>query len=210
MKEMTITKFSQQLSSAEPTPGGGAAAGVAGALGVSTIMMAIRFSTSSKKITAADIAMLEDQIIELENYRVEMLELIDADATGFEPLAAAFGMPKNTDLEKTARAEALASGYIKALEAPRRLLMIASEVVDRISTLLPYIKKSIISDIGVGSQLLNSAAKSSVLNVYINTESMIDKTEAAKITEESKEKLVNIIADTEKIYKEVQNKIQNY
>lgn len=207
MKEWSITTFSEKLASDEPTPGGGAGAGVAGALGVSAIMMAIRFSTTAKKLTDSEKELLVSQIDVLEAKRVKMLDLIDEDATGFEPLAAAFAMPKATDAEKADRDQALQAGYMIALSTPASLLDTAIETVEIVNAVLPFIKKSIISDIGVGVQLLRSAAYASLLNVTINTESLSDAAQGQEIYQNTVTKLENVSKEIDMVFEKVQNKI---
>lgn len=207
MKEWTITHFSEKLASDEPTPGGGAGAGVAGALGVSAIMMAIRFSTTAKKLSDSEKELLLAQIDVLEAKRVKMLELIDEDATGFEPLAAGFAMPKATEAEKAARDKALQEGYMIALSTPASLLDTAIETVKIVDTVFPYIKKSIISDIGVGIQLLRSAAYASLLNITINTESLSDTVKGQEIYQDSVAKIASVTNEIDSLFENVQNKI---
>ena len=54
-----------------------------------------------------DVAVKLAELLELEDTRVRLLELIDADAEAFAPLAAAYGMPKGTEEEAAAQQAAL-------------------------------------------------------------------------------------------------------
>lgn len=205
MKESRIIDFVDKLGSKEPTPGGGAAAGVAASMGVGAIVMAMEFS-NGKPLEEDEKDLLTNRINELNEIKEIFKDIIDRDATDFEPLSNAYGMPRETDEEKAARTEAIQEGLITASQPPLDLLNNAKKVFDIAEEVLPLIKKGIISDVGVGVQLLRSAILSSSLNVYINASSLKDEETKNKYIKDTEETLEEYVAKADAIFNEV-NKV---
>ena len=205
MKESRIIDFVDKLGSKEPTPGGGAAAGVAASMGVGAIVMAMEFS-NGKPLEEDENDLLTNRINELNEIKEIFKDIIDRDATDFEPLSNAYGMPRATDEEKAARTEAIQEGLITASQPPLDLLNNAKKVFDIAEEVLPLIKKGIISDVGVGVQLLRSAILSSSLNVYINASSLKDEETKNKYIKDTEQTLEEYVAKADAIFNEV-NKV---
>ena len=95
MLNNSLEQFSAKLASAAPTPGGGGAAALAGALAVALGNMVGSLTVGKKKY--ADV---EDRIKELnaasEELRGKLLAQMDEDAKAFEPLSKAYGLPTAT------------------------------------------------------------------------------------------------------------------
>ena len=95
MTKLSCEKFLAELASKAPTPGGGGTAALVGAAGVALGNMVGNLTTGKKKYAAveADIQALNTKADAL---RKELEALVQADADAFAPLAAAYGLPKDT------------------------------------------------------------------------------------------------------------------
>ena len=93
--DKSCSEFAEILAAGTPVPGGGSAAALAGAVGTALGNMVGSLTTGKKKYAHVEDHMyaLMEKAAEL---RVQLLELVDKDAEAFEPLAKAYGMPKNT------------------------------------------------------------------------------------------------------------------
>lgn len=202
MKNASITEFVNKLSSKEPTPGGGAAAGVAAGLGVAAIMMAIEFSNTDKLDEDVQ-TLLTDTLKQFDESKVKFLDIINRDADEFMPLSRAYGMPRATDEEKEARSQAIQEGLVTASQAPLDLIKGAVEVVEQTEKVLPHIKKGIVSDVGVGLQMLRSAMTSSSLNVYINAGSLKDEALVEEYISGTEKKLAATTARIDDLFTKV-------
>ena len=91
--------FLTDLASKEPTPGGGGAAALAGAIAAALTSMVSNLTLGKEKF--ADV---EDKIrpllVSAEILRTRMLALVAADAAVFDGFMKAYKLPKNTDEEK--------------------------------------------------------------------------------------------------------------
>ena len=90
--------FITVLSGKAPVPGGGGASALAGAIGIALGNM-VGSLTVGKKTYAA----VEEDIIQCkkkaDDITARLLDLVEKDAEAFEPLSAAYGMPKSTPEE---------------------------------------------------------------------------------------------------------------
>ena len=95
MTKLSCEKFLAELASKAPTPGGGGTAALVGAAGVALGNMVGSLTTGKKKYAAveADLLTLNERAGAL---RAELEALVQADAEAFAPLAAAYGLPKDT------------------------------------------------------------------------------------------------------------------
>ena len=100
MLEKNVTEFIKELSSASPVPGGGGACAAVGAFAAALGMMVANLTTGKKRYAEVEdeIRDVRDQLTELIS---ELEELVDKDAAAFEPLAEAYGLPKETAEERS-------------------------------------------------------------------------------------------------------------
>ena len=86
--------FVEVLASNAPAPGGGGAAALVGAIGTALGNMVGSLTVGKKKY--ADV---EAEIIALkakcDDLQTQLMDQVPADAVGFEPLAKAYGIPKD-------------------------------------------------------------------------------------------------------------------
>lgn len=198
MKELKITDFVNQLASDQPTPGGGAAAGVTASLGIGAILMAMIFS-KTKKMTEEEQEFLLGKIDQYQQSKEVFIGIIDRDATEFEPLSKAYRMPKDSEEEQAKRHQAIQEGLEIASQPPIDLVQEVDKILADFDRVIPLIKKMIISDVGVGLQMLRSALNASSLNLYIN---------GGQLSDEGKQKEYYELADQK--VKELSEKLDSY
>ena len=180
--------FITVLSGKSPVPGGGGAAALAGAIGIALGNMGGSLTVGKKTYAA-----VEEDIIQCKKKADEitarLLDLVEKDAEAFEPLSAAYGMPKSTPEEIEKKAEVM-------------------EAIDLIETFAEKGSKIAISDAGVGATLLKSALQGASLNIYINTKSMADKEAAASYNKEADELREKYEQKADEIFNRVCSKIR--
>ena len=159
--------FAALLASKTPTPGGGGAAALVGALGVALCSMAGNFTLGKKKYADVedDIKIILDKA---EKLRLELLSLIDEDARAFAPLAEAYAIPK----DNPKRAEILEVATLNACEAPVKMVMCCASAIELLNEMLDKGSRMLISDVGCGALLSLAAMEAAAMNVFINTVSL--------------------------------------
>src|SRR4030088_2679301 len=131
--ERTLRAFSDDLASSAAVPGGGSAAGYAGAMGAALAAMVGRIA-ERKEASEATTTL----IAEADNLRADFIRLVDDDSAAYARVAEAMKMPKTNDEEKRARTERLQAALLAAsrvriavARTSRRLLDLCERTVER-------------------------------------------------------------------------------
>ncbi|WP_417333208.1 cyclodeaminase/cyclohydrolase family protein [Gordonibacter urolithinfaciens] len=176
---MYDTSFIDELASAAPTPGGGGASAYAGALAAALASMVGNLTVGKK--TYADV---EDEVraslARLDALRARLVALVDEDARAFEPLAAAYRLPKATPDEQAAKNAALQQALVGASDVPLAIMRAVADVVDEADYLAHHGSKMARSDAGVAAAFARAASDGASLNIFINAASMDDAAQAAR------------------------------
>lgn len=183
---MVNTEFIEALASKEPTPGGGGASAYAGALASALASMVGNLTVGKKKYADVE-ERVQSELLELADTRLRLLELIDADAAAFAPLAAAYGMARGTDEEAAAQKAALQAALVDACEVPLEIMRQCVQVVESCVFLAKHGSVLAVSDAGAGAVLAKAALLAASLNVRINIASMDDAARAGAYREEMEE-----------------------
>ena len=117
-----------------------------------------------------------------EALRLELEALVQADADAFTPLAAAYGLPKDTPEQAAHKASVLEAALDGASAVP---LQIMEKCAEGIALAGQYAAKGsvlAVSDAGCAAVLCKAALQAASLNVFINTKLMADRSRAAALT----------------------------
>ncbi|WP_247645854.1 cyclodeaminase/cyclohydrolase family protein [Adlercreutzia caecimuris] len=199
---MVNTEFIEALASKEPTPGGGGASAYAGALASALASMVGNLTVGKKKYADVE-KRVQSELLELADTRLRLLELIDADAAAFAPLAAAYGMPRGTDEEAAAQKAALQAALVDACEVPLEIMRQCVQVVESCVFLAKHGSVLAVSDAGAGAVLAKAALLAASLNVRINIASMDDAVRAEAYREEMEELIAAGSALADDVYADV-------
>ena len=172
--------FTAELASAAPVPGGGGAAALLGALSASLCAMAARLSAARAKDPLVGGALAEAGE-RAERLRLRQLELIDADAEAFLPLARAYVLPRETP----GRAETLRQLSLKASETPLEMLRLCAEAIQLLELLLDGASSLLLSDVGCAAAVCRAAVDCAAMNVLVNTRLYRDDPQAREYERET-------------------------
>lgn len=200
--EKNIDKFLAELASSAPTPGGGGAAALCGALGIALGNMVGNLTLGKKKYAGVqeDIAELNAKA---EALRAGFVALVDADAEAFAPLSRAYSIPK----DDPARDEIMEPALLRAAEAPLEIMRKCAEALELISGYAAKGSALAISDAGCAAALCGAAMEAAALNVKINTKSMKNRAVADNINAEMNELLQKYFALSQEIYNDVSGRL---
>lgn len=197
-KETTTGDFLKALASEEPTPGGGGASALCGALGAALASMVGNLTTGKKKY--AQYEQDTRRILEsAEALRERLIACVDEDAACFEPLSRAYGIPKDDPFRDDIMEKALNT----ACSAPMNILRLAAEAVELHGELLVKGSRIMLSDVGVGVLCCQTALKGAALNVLTNTRLMKNRQRAEELNGEVNTLLEKYAPMADKIYGEV-------
>ncbi len=172
------------FSSEAPTPGGGSAAAYAAAMGTSLLVM-VSHLRKSRHNTDEERGVLRDAGARLLALRDELAPLTDEDASAFDAVMAAFRLPKGSDDEKAARADAIQGATLRATLAPLRVMQLSTDALMLALTVARFGNRNAASDVHVGVSLLLAAVGGANENVEINLASLADEGRRLSLREDA-------------------------
>ena len=202
MTKLSCEKFLAELASKAPTPGGGGTAALVGAAGVALGNMVGNLTTGKKKYAAveADIQALNTKADAL---RKELEALVQADADAFAPLAAAYGLPKDTPEQAAHKAAVLEKALDAACAVPLEVMEKCAEGIALVEEYAAKGSVMAVSDAGCAAALCKVALQAASLNVFINTKSMKNREYADELNKKADEMLSVYTKKAEEIYQSV-------
>ena len=171
--DMTIKAFTEKLGSNAPAPGGGSAAGLSGAMGAALISMVCNLTLGKPKYAEHE-PLIKDVLEKSDKLTEDLLDAIQKDADAFDSVIAAFGMPKETDGQKAARADAIQEAYKTATASPEATAEYCLTVMKLAESLLGKSNVNAVSDLAVGATQAHAGLKGALANVRVNLPSMKD------------------------------------
>jgi glutamate formiminotransferase/formiminotetrahydrofolate cyclodeaminase len=163
----TIDEFLEALGSSAPTPGGGAASALAGALAAALSEMVAQLTVGRPRFQEVDDAM-RAAIAQARGLRSELLALIADDERAYAGVSAAYKMPRATDDERVEREAAIQAALLAAMRPPRRMMHCGCEVLALASEVAASGSPSVASDAGCAALLGEAAVRAAGLNVLAN------------------------------------------
>ena len=205
---MKLNDFADETASESPAPGGGSISAYVGALGISLATMVANLSSHK---TGWDARWKEfgDQAAHGQSLKDELLKLVDEDTAAFNKIMDAFGMPKSNEAEKQARANAIQSATLYAIEVPMKVMQLTLQSMELIETMALNGNPNSVSDAGVGALCARAAVCGAFLNVKINASGYNDKAYLKEVLEKGAMMEKEAMAKEAAILKIVNQKIDS-
>ena len=189
MMERTCTQFLAELASKAPTPGGGGTAALVGAAGVALGNMVGNLTTGKKKYAAVE-EKIQALNAKAETLRKELEALVQEDAEAFAPLAAAYGLPKDTPEQAADKERVMETALTRAALVPIKIMQKCLEGITLVYSYAVDGSTMAISDAGCAAVLCKAALQAASLNVFVNTKLMTNR-EFATALEHTAEQLLD-------------------
>jgi glutamate formiminotransferase/formiminotetrahydrofolate cyclodeaminase len=193
-----LLAFADETASESPAPGGGSISAYVGALGASLATMVANLS--SHKRGWDDRWETFSQAAEKgQKIKDALLRAVDDDTDAFNAIMTAFGLPKTTPEEKTARKVAIQAATKQAIEVPFRVMHLAFDTFPLIKEMVETGNPNSITDAAVGALCARAAAYGSFLNVKVNAMGLDDKDYASRVVAEG----TAIVAQADALEREI-------
>ena len=203
---MTCKGFAYETASESPAPGGGSISAYMGALGAALGTMVANLS-SHKAGWDARWKEFSDWADQGQAVMKELIALVDEDTAAFDRIMAALGMPKGSEEEQKARAEALEAATLYATEVPLKTMKAALKVFPIVKAMASEGNPNSVSDAGVGALAARSAVLGAQLNVRINATGLSDREAADRLCNEAAQIAAEAIAEEAAVLEIVNTKI---
>lgn len=204
---MTCRDFAYETASESPAPGGGSISAYMGALGAALGTMVANLS-SHKPGWDDRWKEFSDWADKGQDVMRSLLALVDEDTAAFNRIMAALGMPKGSDEEKKARADALEAATLYATEVPLKTMMESVRSYELLRAMASEGNPNSVSDAGVGALAATAAVRGAHLNVRINAAGLSDREAAARLCAQAQEIETEAAAAEAEIMQIVNSKIR--
>ena len=190
-----LVAFADETASESPAPGGGSISAYVGALGASLGTMVANLS-SHKRGWDSRWEEFSDAAERGQHIKDALLRAVDEDTEAFTLIMHAFGLPKNTPEEKSARKSAIQAGTRRAIEVPLNVMKLASASLPLLRQMVETGNPNSITDGGVGVLCTRAAIRGAFMNIQVNGAGFDDKVFLEQVLAEG-EKMVQDAEKTE-------------
>jgi len=187
---MALADLIDAFSSTDAVPGGGSAAALAGAMGVSLLLM-VAGLPKTKTGTPEETADLAEAAARLHPRRDALLDLVDRDSEAYRQVLNAYRLPRVSDSERAARTAAIDQATRAAIDAPLDVMRLCQQALRGAVIVASNGSRKTTSDVGVAVELLGAALRGARLNVDINLAGLQDDA----ITERIREEVDKLVSD---------------
>lgn len=181
--QMVLVDLLDALASNDPVPGGGSASALAGAIGVSLLIM-VAGLPKTRTGTPEEAADLAEASARLRPLREALTSLIDQDSAAYETVVAAMRLPKDTDADKQARRAAIEAAMREATEVPMATMRACQQALRGAVVVAGSGNRNAASDTGVAVELLLAGLRGAAMNVDANVKSLSDAAFVGRVSEE--------------------------
>jgi formiminotetrahydrofolate cyclodeaminase len=183
LTKLTVEDFVEQLASANPTPGGGSASALAGAIAAGLVEMACNLTVGREKFRDVE-EELRVVLARAGELREQLMAAVDEDKDAYDQVSQAYKLPKGSDEEKGARTAAIQEALRYATEVPLKVAQAAMEVSQLALIALEKSNPNVASDARVARVIADAAREGATANVEINLGSITDGEFVDRIREE--------------------------
>lgn len=203
---MSVKGFARETASESAAPGGGSVSAYMGALAAALGTMVANLS-AHKRGWDDRWKEFSDWAERGQDVMERLLRLVDEDTEAFAKIMDVFSMPKGTEEEKAARAEAMEKATLYASRVPLKTMQTAMEAMPVALAMARIGNPASASDAGVGAIAALAAVRGAHLNVRINAAGLKDRALAAKLTDEAARIEAEAVAAEAEVLAEVNKNI---
>ena len=206
VKDTSLELFLDDLASRNPTPSGGSAAAVMGAMGAALVSMVCNLTIGRTQYRDFE-EELKSVLTKAEELRRDLIKMIEEDMQAFDGVMRAYRMPRLTKDETATRAQVIQTALKTATLVPMRCCRACREVIILGRVVGDKGNRNVVSDAGVATVAAYAALRSAALNVFTNAKVITDRIFAEKQLVELEQLLSEADTATEASYELVKKKL---
>lgn len=203
---MSVKGFARETASESAAPGGGSVSAYMGALAAALGTMVANLS-AHKRGWDDRWKEFSDWAERGQDVMERLLRLVNEDTEAFAKIMDVFSMPKGTEEEKAARAEAMEKATLYASRVPLKTMQTAMEAMPVALAMARIGNPASASDAGVGAIAALAAVRGAHLNVRINAAGLKDRALASELTDEAARIEAEAVAAEAEVLAEVNKNI---
>jgi formiminotetrahydrofolate cyclodeaminase len=165
--QLPAAQFLDRIAGPEPTPGGGSAAALAGAMAAALVEMVCAMP-KTRSGRPEERARLDAARTAASGAAARLRKLVDDDAAAYDAVVAAYRLPKASQAEKTSRKTSVALAMKRATEVPLFTAEACLEVLAGAREAVDHGNPNALSDARTGAALAWAGLVGALENVRIN------------------------------------------
>lgn len=169
---MELKRFLEELSSDHPTPGGGSASALTGALSASLVVMVAGLSSKKDETKRKRMEAIRKKGLSIQE---RLFRAIEEDSNSYEAVLKAFRLPKTSEKERLRRVREIQKAYQRATVTPQQVCQRSLLLLEYSKTLILTGNPNAVSDVGVAALLADAACAGGLLNIRINLAAVTEK-----------------------------------
>jgi formiminotetrahydrofolate cyclodeaminase len=174
LTSLSVNDFLDEIASPSPAPGGGSVSALAATFGAALTSMVCCLTIGKKKY--ADVqSEMEKVLKQSEELRAHFKAIIDEDTAAYNKVMSAYGLPKDTEEQKSKRTAEIQEAMKTATIVPLKLMGHCMEAMKLVQIIAEQGNQNSLSDAGVAALMLHAGCEGAALNVLINLNCMQDK-----------------------------------
>ena len=196
--EKSLNNYLNKLASKSPTPGGGSAAALLGALAAGLVSMVANFTIGKPKYKKVEKRL--GKILErAEKLRERLSRLTEEDCLAYSKISDAERLPKGEERNKV-----MQKALCQASKVPFEVANLSFKLLKLNQDLVKKGNRNLISDVGVSVIFSLAALETAAINVEINLASIKDKEFVTK----KRKILISLLKEGKKIEKDVKKEVE--
>ena len=175
---MELERFLEKLSSDTPTPGGGSASALAGALSASLVTMVAGLTSMKDKAKKKGMEEIRKKGVSIQK---RLFRAIEEDSRSYDAVLKAFRLPRNSEKERLRRVKEIQRAYQRATLTPQLVCRQSLQLLEYSRTLILKGNPNAVSDAGVAAFLADAACAGGLLNIRINLAGVAERSFVKKM-----------------------------
>jgi formiminotetrahydrofolate cyclodeaminase len=172
-RDAAVKTYLDDLASSQPTPGGGSAAALSGAMAAGLASMVVRLTLGKSGYEHVQQEM-ETLLRQTERLRERFERLMQEDIDAYGRLSTSFKLPRGTEDQRTERTRAIQERLAEAAQVPLEIAECAAELTQLCVRIAEIGNKNVLSDVAVGAMLASGAGNGAAWMVRTNLKAMKD------------------------------------
>ena len=169
---MKLKRFLEKLSSDTPTPGGGSASALAGALSASLVAMVAGLSSKKDETKRKGMEGIKKKGLSIQK---RLFRAIDEDSNSYDAVLEAFRLPRSSEKERLRRVKEIQRAYQRATLTPQLVCQQSLQLLEYSKTLILTGNPNAVSDAAVAAFLADAAFAGGLLNIKTNLVAVTEK-----------------------------------
>jgi len=203
ISSLTIDEFLARLGSSDPTPGGGALAAVSGAMAAAMLAMVCNLTSGRPRYAHVE-AQVRDILTQTLAWQQRLIALANADADAYLAVRDAYRLPRSTEAEREARAEAIEQSMRGATEVPVETAEAARKVLHLAFRSAEITNVTTLGDVATAAHLAVAAARAAADQARLNLLTVHDAEFAAAMVQ----RIELALADAESVLSSTLENVQ--